>query len=217
MDAEFWHERWARNEIGFHQSEINTHLQRFWRAKPGGTVFVPLCGKSRDMLWLLSKGHQVLGVEISAVAVEAFFKEHNLHPIQRRQGAFVRWEVEGLVILQGDFFALAPDDLAGVTAVYDRASLVALPEPMRADYARHLQLLLPQGVETLLVTLEYPQDEMSGPPFSVSAEEVRALYEKGYTLECIYVEDVLAENPRFRQRGISRMEEKVYILRPLQS
>lgn len=215
MEAEFWHQRWERNEIGFHQGEFNTHLKKFWSAKPGGVVFVPLCGKSRDMLWLLAKGHQVVGIEISAVAVEAFFQENDLQPVKSQQGTFTRWEVEGLVLLQGDFFDITPEDLSEVSAVYDRASLVALPEAMRDKYAQHMRQLLPQGVETLLVTLEYPQSEISGPPFSVSSQEVRALYEPYYEVECIYVEDVLAENQKFRERGISRMEEKVFTLRPL--
>ncbi|MES9960955.1 MAG: thiopurine S-methyltransferase [Sedimenticola sp.] len=215
MDAEFWHQRWARGEIGFHQKEISTHLRSFWPSDvlpPGGQVFVPLCGKSLDMLWLRAEGYKVIGIEISAVAVEAFFRESNLEPTRNQQGEFVRWEVDGLVILQGDFFHLGTEELAGVSAVYDRASLVALPREMRSAYARHLEEVLPAGATTLLVTLDYPQDEMQGPPFSVDEQEVRALYGERHEIVNCYELDVLEENPRFRERGLSRMVERVFRL-----
>ena len=216
MEVEFWHQRWARNEIGFHQKEVNAHLQTFWSGEPqgaGDTVFVPLCGKSLDMLWLRSRGYRVLGVEISPLAVENFFRENDLTPEKRERGDFVEWEVDGLVILQGDFFNLTRDDLAGVSTVYDRASLVALPQEMRRDYADRLERILPAGADLLLVTLEYPQSQMQGPPFSVEEAEVRQLYAGRYDLRCCFELDVLAENPRFRERGLSRMVEKVFNMR----
>lgn len=214
MDTGFWHARWAQNEIGFHQKEINSHLQSFWQgeAVEGDTVFVPLCGKSLDMLWLRGQGYRVIGVEISALAVEAFFRGNNLEPKKRQQGEFVRWEVDGLVILQGDFFHLEAEQLQGVTAVYDRASLVALPREMRANYASHLESVLPSGVDVLLVTLEYRQDQMQGPPFSVEETEVQSLYQDNYRVESCFELNVLAENPRFLERGLTRMVEKVFRL-----
>ena len=217
MDAKFWHQRWERNEIGFHQGEINSHLQSFWQKEQlveNSLVFVPLCGKSLDMLWLRSEGYRVIGVEISALAVEDFFRENNLEPERTQQGDFIRWEVDGLVILQGDIFHLRAGDIAGVSAVYDRASLVALPREMRSRYTDHLASILTRGVSVLLVTLEYPQDQMQGPPFSVEEPEVRQLYETGYGIELCFELDVLAENARFRERGLTRMVEKVFRLTP---
>lgn len=213
MDPDFWHARWRNHEIGFHQDEINLHLQRFWAqtgAAAGSTVFVPLCGKSRDLLWLREQGHPVLGVEISPLAVEAFFQENGLAAARSQQGAFTRWEYEGLAILCGDFFALRPADLAEVGASYDRASLIALPPAMRQRYGEQFARLLPAATPTLLVTLEYPQAEMDGPPFSVGEEEVRALYEPQRQVTRLYQQSILAENPRFQARGLTRLEEKAY-------
>jgi thiopurine S-methyltransferase len=213
MDPDFWHARWRNSEIGFHQEEINLHLQTFWAqtgAAAGCTVFVPLCGKSRDLLWLREQGHPVLGVEISPIAVEAFFQENGLEARQSPQGAFTRWEYEGLAILCGDFFDLRAADLAGVGATYDRASLIALPPAMRARYGEHFARLLPAATPTLLVTLEYPQQEMDGPPFSVSEEEVRRLFEPQRQVTRLYQQSILAENPRFQARGLSRLEEKAF-------
>lgn len=217
MNPDFWHERWQRNEIGFHQQEINAHLQDFWgqlAVPAGGLVFVPLCGKSRDLLWLRARGHAVLGIEISPIAVRDFFAENALVPRVRRQGAFERYEADGLAILCGDFFDLTPEWLQGVAGVYDRASLIALPPGLRTRYAGHSAAILPGAVGTLLVTMEYPQHEMSGPPFAVHEDEVRRLYDKRYAVTCLLSKDILAENPRFRERGLSALSEKVYRLAP---
>ena len=146
MEKNFWLERWEREEIGFHQNEINPYLRQYWQElhlARGSEVFVPLCGKSRDMLWLREQGHSVLGVELSAIAAQAFFKENDCAPQHVTGGKFERYETDGMRILCGDFFDLGKDDLAQVGAVYDRASLVALPPEMRERYARHLVSILP--------------------------------------------------------------------------
>ena len=217
MKAEFWLERWQRNEIGFHQGEINAHLQEYWARvglKPGSEVFVPLCGKSNDMLWLRSQEHRVMGVEISPLAVEAFFVENELKPEVRSVGPFERWSCDGVTIFCGDFFDLEAADLKGIAGVYDRASLVALPLDMREQYAQHLQRILPAAAPMLLVTMDYPQSEMHGPPFAVVEDEVRHFYGTHYDIERLFALDILGETPRFRDGGVTRLEEVVYSLHP---
>jgi len=215
MKKEFWLERWERAEIGFHQDEINPYLRRFWpevKAKRGGEVFVPLCGKSLDMVWLREQGNFVLGVELSAIAVQDFFREQGQSPERVSGGGFDNYLAGGLCVACGDFFDLSKADMAQVSAVYDRASLVALPPEMRERYARHLTNILPHGTRILLVTFDYPQAEMSGPPFAVSVNEVEALYGKYAEVKLLAQEDVLAQNPRFKQRGVSRMQENIFLL-----
>jgi thiopurine S-methyltransferase len=217
MERDFWLERWQRNEIGFHQREINAHLQDCWPLlglAAGSPVFVPLCGKSRDLLWLRARGHTVLGVEISSIAVRDFFSENGLVARRSRQGGFERYEADGLAILCGDFFALTAADLAGVAGVYDRASLIALPPDMRGRYAGQLAAILPARAEILLVTMDYPQTQMSGPPFAVRENEVHRLYAAHYDVTQLYTRDILAENPRFRERGLDSLTEQVYRLTP---
>ncbi len=219
MDPEFWLERWQHTQIGFHQVEINAHLQAFWPGlglPEGSAIFVPLCGKSRDMLWLRASGHRVLGVEISSIAVRDFFSENGLSPHSNRTPGFECHEIDGLKLCQGDFFDLGPGDLADCAGVYDRASLVALPPAMRERYAQHLQRMLPIQTEILLVTMEYPEGEMQGPPFSVHEHEVRALYGNCYRVEGLFDMDMLAENPQLRKKGLTRLQEKVYRLKPKQ-
>ncbi len=225
MKKDFWLERWEREEIGFHQDEFNPNLRLYWQEThlaDDSLVFVPLCGKSRDMLWLREQGHQVLGVELSAIAVQAFFKENGYSPqhISPNQvspnqvigGKFDCYEANGIRILCGDFFDLSKEDLANVKAVYDRASLIALPPEMRESYVRHLVSILPPATQILLITVEYPQHEMEGPPFSVSIGEVEALYREHAEVRLLAQLDVLAQNPRFQVRGLSRLRENIFLL-----
>jgi thiopurine S-methyltransferase len=217
MKHDFWHERWLRNEIGFHQQGFNTHLQEFWRSlglPADAGVFVPLCGKTLDLLWLRAQGHEVMGVEISPVAVRDFFRENDLTPRVSRQGLFERWETDGLAILCGDFFDLGAGDLKNCSGVFDRASLIALPPEMRRDYAIHLRQITPPMARTLLVAMEYPQEQMQGPPFSVREEEVRELYDQAYDITRLYSLDILEENVRFQEKGLTSLIEKVYRLEP---
>ncbi|WP_020558993.1 thiopurine S-methyltransferase [Thiofilum flexile] len=216
MEAAFWHARWENNEIGFHQDKINPYLQSFWPqldAPHDQTVFVPLCGKSIDMVWLRTQGYTVLGVELSAVAVSDFFKERNITPNITPQGAFERWETEGIAILVGDFFALSAEDLRHCGSVYDRASLVALPPELRQQYAEHFMRILPAQASTLLITFEYDQAERAGPPFAVLESEVRALYQDAFQVDLWLDVDILPQSPGFKNAGITRLHEKVYCLK----
>jgi thiopurine S-methyltransferase len=172
----------------------------------GAPVFVPLCGKSLDMLWLREQGHAVLGVELSEKAVSAFFEENGIPAEVQRDRSFSVYSGEGLRLLSGDFFALKPEDLNGIHAVYDRASLIALPPTMRQRYAQHMAQLLPTGARILLVTMEYPAGTLEGPPFSVEETEVNALFGNHFTVERQALWEG-AEGPR----GVS-VTEKVYTL-----
>jgi thiopurine S-methyltransferase len=215
MKKDFWLERWEREEIGFHQNVINPYLCEYWQELHlacDSMVFVPLCGKSRDMLWLRKQGHQVMGVELSNIAVQAFFKENGYTPHHVARGKFEHCEADGIRILCGDFFDLSKDDLAKVSAVYDRASLIALPPEMRERYVRHLAGILPPATQILLITVDYPQPEMPGPPFSVSSGEVEALYREHAEVRLLVQLDVLAQNPRFQERGLSRLQENIFLL-----
>lgn len=216
MKKEYWLNRWEREDIGFHQNEINPYLREYWQRlhlAPDSEVFVPLCGKSRDMLWLREQGHTVLGVELSSLAAQAFFTESSRTPHCITSDKFTHLEADEIRILCGDFFNLCKNDVAKVNAVYDRASLIALPPEMRKRYAHHLLNILPPATQTLLITLDYPHSEMSGPPFPVSMDEVAALYQPHAEIKLLVQYDVLAQNPRFQERGLSRLQENIFLLR----
>ncbi len=213
MNPEFWHQRWKTREISFHQQEINHHLKKHWHRlnlKPQSKVFVPLCGKSLDLLWLLGEGHSVVGVELSSIAVEAFFNENDLNPTVTETDHFHLWQCEELTIYCGDLFNLPPEALADVDALFDRASLVALPPEMRRRYVDFLMTHLHPSAAILLVSMEYDESERTGPPFNVTEEEVRALYRKAHQVERLETFDLLGANPEFKARGLTRFDEKIY-------
>jgi thiopurine S-methyltransferase len=213
MDPEFWHERWKANQIGFHQDEINAYLERYWLTlglEPGSRVLVPLCGKSVDLLWLREQGHAVVGIELSRIAVQAFFEEHGITPVVQEGTHCTRWSCAGIELLCGDFFDLETTDLGKVDALYDRAALIALTDEQRSHYAQRLTHLLEPGTPGLLVTLDYDQTEMNGPPFAVSGDEVQGLYQSGFHIQHLTRFDALAANPHLREKGLNSLTEHVY-------
>ncbi len=212
-----WLQRWQEQNIGWHHEEYNPHLLNHWSAlgvPEGSLVLAPLCGKSRDMVWLAERGYRVRGIELSPLAVETFFIEQGLQPVRERVGDFERWSAGSFEILRGDIFDLAQLDNSQVDAVYDRASLVALNPLQRRHYAQLLKQLLPESCPILLVAMDYSQHEMSGPPYSVDEMEVQGLYGSKYTVTQLHSLDLLQESERYQERGLSRMFEQIYRLQP---
>lgn len=213
MDREFWLERWQTNQIGFHQTEFNARLIRHWPAlglSAGTRVFVPLCGKTRDMLWLAGAGHPVTGVELSATAIEAFFDEAGAPFSRRQHGPMTFYDGGQIGIYCGDFFDLTERELAGTAGMFDRGALIALPPPMRRRYADHLTKILPVGAQSLLLTIEYDQSRASGPPFSVQPEEVTDLFAARCSIEMLEREPTQEMPPRFQAHGIREAGESAY-------
>ncbi len=192
MDPSFWHQRWAKNEIGFHEPKANallvTHVNGLSLPK-GGRVFVPLCGKTLDVAWLLSQGYRVAGAELSEVAITQLFADLGVEPQIATIGALKRYSGPDLDIFVGNIFDLSGSVLGPVDAVYDRAALVALPEPMRLRYTAHLSEITNHAPQ-LLISYVYDQRVMDGPPFSVPNEEVAQYYGSRYDVRLIASTDV---------------------------
>lgn len=214
MEPAFWHKRWADNQIGFHQLQVNPYLQAHWPAlglAAGAQVLVPLCGKSLDLLWLAAQGYRVLGVELSRRAVEDFFVEHGLVAEVSQRGAFEVWRSGEIELWCGDIFALKAEDVAGCAGLYDRAALIALPPRMRERYMALLDELPAIG-KGLLVTLDYDQSLIDGPPFSVGDGEVRAGF-SGWQVDEVEGREILDESPKFLKAGVERLLERAYSVR----
>ena len=171
---------------------------------------MPLCGKSLDLLWLAHQGHEVLGIELSEKAVEDFFAEHQFDPDISEQGPFKVYRAGSIELWCGDFFELTAGDVADCSGLYDRAALIALPPEMRAQYAAHLIRILPKDSLGLLITLDYDQAQMDGPPFAVLDDEVQRLFGDVWALKILEDQDVLGESWKFLEAGVTRLEERVY-------
>ncbi|WP_215842713.1 thiopurine S-methyltransferase [Acidithiobacillus montserratensis] len=208
-----WLQRWQHNRIGFHRPDFHEQLLTHWpelAVEPGSRVFVPLCGKSLDMLWLAHQGFKVTGVELSPIAVETFFQEHGLTPRITTHNALQHYQSGEIEIFCGDIFQLRQEDLTGTTAVYDRAALIALPPAQRLAYVRHLHTILPDRPAILLITLDFPPEGRQGPPFPVTETEVRRLYAGTWKVEHIPRIDL---HERKHANESEHFEEHVYILR----
>lgn len=192
MEPDFWHKKWESNVIGFHQEEANPLLVSHIEAlvlSTGNRVFVPLCGKTLDISWLLSQGYRVVGIELSAIAVNHLFEALNLTPVITKQGELNHYSADNIDIYVGDIFDLTKQALGAVDAIYDRAAFVALPLAMRHRYTKHL-IEITESAPQLLVSFEYDQSSMNGPPFATTNLEISQHYQEVYDLTLLTTEAV---------------------------
>ncbi len=209
MNAAFWRDVWRQGRTRFHEGRPNRFLERsISRYVARRRVLVPLCGKSEDLTLLAARGHEVVGVELSELAVRAFFDEHGLAPAVTRQGPCSVFRAGGVEIVLGDFFDVSPDLVRAPDAFYDRAAAIALPPELRARYVGHLRALLAGSPRGLLVTLEYAAGALEGPPFSIDARETRALWAGAPVEE---LERGRAELARLDDRGVAATEACYWI------
>ncbi len=210
MEKNFWIQKWKKKEIAFHQSQVNPHLKLNFEKlnlKKGSRVFLPLCGKTLDIAWLLSQGYQVVGAELVETAIQELFAELEIKPQITHLGKFNHYAAQNIDIFVGDIFELSKEVLGRVDAIYDRAALVALPKELREKYTKHLMDITNKAAQ-LLVVYEYDQNKIQGPPFSLSADEIKKHYENEYHL--ILIDSV--EVPGGGMKGQVPAKENVWLL-----
>lgn len=185
MEADFWKETWSKREIAFHSANVHPFLAgqlSMLSLGAGARIFLPLCGKTLDIHWLLKQGFQVVGVELVEATVQELFDELDLCPEIIERGNLKLYRAENIDIYVGNIFDLDLAEIKKIDAVYDRAALVALPEKMRKNYSNQI-ITLSGSAPQLLITFEYNQAEMEGPPFSVSRQVLNRLYGETYEIE----------------------------------
>lgn len=187
MEPTFWHNKWKKNDIGFHNDHVHPLLAKHWQrlnVVQGSRIFIPLCGKTTDITWLLSQGHQIVGVELSQYAINQLFNDLGVVPHINHIGNFTHYQSENIDIYVGDIFDLTTELVGAIDAVYDRAALVALPFTMRTRYSKHL-LSITQSAPQIVICFEYDQRQIDGPPFSIDHHELRQHYARFYRLNFI--------------------------------
>ena len=208
-----WESRWQEDRIGFHLKEVNPYLIKFSDQllfQNPDRVFVPLCGKTLDLCWLTKKTNKVIGIELVKKAVLDFFTENNIAYLVRQEENFQKFTSKFIDIYLGDFFELKPEDTPPFKAIYDRASIIALEELDRRKYVNHLIPFLDPAGRILLITLEYNQNQMKGPPYSVPREEIESLFSPWASLKLLETCDVLDD--RFRKKGLTQLLEHVFLI-----
>ncbi|WP_223669561.1 thiopurine S-methyltransferase [Kangiella shandongensis] len=211
MEPQFWHDKWHDREIGFHEGKANALLVKHFpslRLNPGSRVFVPLCGKTHDIHWLLSKGCHVIGVELSETAIKELFDELNLKPKITSLDNLTLYQAERVNIFVGDIFELTPEQLGDIDAIYDRAALVALPGELRQRYTAQLEKLTHKAPQ-LVITFEYDQNAMSGPPFAISEPMLKSYYDNSYAVKHLETESVEGG-----LKGQAAADEAIWLLSP---
>lgn len=210
MDANFWHQKWEKRDIAFHQPEANPLLLQYFKQlslAEGSRVFVPLCGKTRDIAWLLSRGCRAAGAELSEKAIGELFAELEVKPEITSSGSLKHYHAQNIDVFAGNIFDLSQEQLGPVDAVYDRAALVALPEEMRGRYTAHLMKLTAKAPQ-LLICYEYDQSLIEGPPFSITPEEVKRHYQDHFNLKAL-----AAVNVAGGLKGKYPAKENVWLLK----
>ena len=212
VDSEFWIKSWKEGRTNFNQAKFHDKLTEYFPQllpRKGQKVLVPLCGKSIDLLWLQELSLDVHGVELYDKAVESFFAENGLLPPEiTHDQNFSHYAYKNIVISCGDFFGLKAD--SAYDFIYDRASLVALPPPMRKDYARVIKQSLKKGGKYLLIVYHYDPSKMEGPPFSIHEDEIHELYADQFRIQC--VESKKPENEGPRLTTVESLKQNIYIL-----
>jgi len=211
LDKDFWNERWEKEEIAFHMNEVNPmlikHFSQLFLEKQK-RIFIPLCGKTLDIKWLLDRNHKIVGVELNELAVKSLFVELKIEATILKTSDFIIYKHENIEVFVGDFFNLSETLLGKVDLIYDRAALVALPQDMRKKYSAHL-LNITNRVSQLLLTYEYDQSTMKGPPFCVDSLEVKEYYFDIYSLVLLEKNENLPSGLKRKSNGI----EKVWLLK----
>lgn len=214
MKKNYWLHKWQQGHIAFHKEEVNAELIAHvaqLRLQPGDGILVPLCGKSKDLLWLAEKGYHVIGVELSSIACNDFFSEAKITPQITHTPQFIKYQYKQLEIWCGDFFALSPVDLPPIHAAYDCKALIALPPDMRKDYVNHLLHCAGRDSRFLLLSIESP-DQVTGPPFPVNQAEINALYNSDFVIQQVKKEKVNNISEHLIQKGYKEMTDTTYLI-----
>ncbi len=212
MNADFWHKKWEKGDIGFHEATVNPLLEAHigkLQLSAGSRIFLPLCGKTLDIAWLYTAGYRIAGVELSKHAVLQLFNELHLVPsvTPTSISAITRYSAPGIDILVGDIFAVDAGTLGAIDAVYDRAALVALPADDRVIYSGHISKISAGAIQ-LLITYEYASEKLQGPPFAVDAGEIHRNYSAHYQAEELEQQSIAGG-----LKGVDAIN-RVWLLRP---
>ena len=214
--------QWQGDKLGWHKEDINPHLLKHINTIllssnagnaypiPKHNIFVPLCGKSIDLVYLATHTgiSNVVGIDIVRNAAVDFASEHTEFTIQEvdkqqckeeeddtnnkigkdTTTSIQKFKGNKLTILIDDLFKMPTNNRYDI--IYDRASIVAIKPSLRQEYVNLMGTLLQPGGSILLVTLDRrtttsEEAKNDGPPFSLDEKEIRQLYETQNWVESV--------------------------------
>lgn len=214
MKNDFWLKKWEMGDTPFHEVDVNPNLMHYFsrlNLQNGDHILVPLCGKSKDMLWLAEQGLQVIGVELSPIACNEFFAELGVNPMMTKHKGFSIYQYNNIKVFCGDLFELFAEDLPSIQAIYDCKALIALPPDLRKKYVKHLISCTNDQVKMILITID-TDDIVRSPPFPINEAEINALYGEHFNIQPIKQEQMSALSDNLIQKGFTHIIESVYFI-----
>jgi len=219
FNVAYWQKRWEENQIGFHRPQINpyllNHIEKMTgqklTAEPIGdtaqflenskkTWFVPLCGKTVDIPYLLSQGFRVFGLEAAKLAIEALDQEHSLSLVYNEDTKLFTGADGLLQIYMGDLFSCPIEKFGPFDYVWDRGSFIAVEYPFRSSYVEMMQRALKKSdgswynYKYLMDSVQYDKSKFGGPPRSVDAADIEEFYKPWCSVELVESEVMPADN-----------------------
>ncbi len=214
MNNEFWLNKWKTNDIAFHEKDANPDLINYLselNLHQGDCIFVPFCGKSKDMLWLAEKGFNVIGVELSTIACNDFFSELNITPTIVQKPKFSVYQYKNIKLFCGDLFDLTSADLSSVKAIYDCKALIALPFNLRKKYVDHIISCTQTKINILVLTRE-SNSVVTPPPFPINKAEIDLLFNSHFDVKQIKNRPLPSIPERLVKKGYADISECVYLI-----
>ena len=111
-------------------------------------IFVPMCGKTPDMLWLAEQGHAITGVEINARYIKAFFREADLeYTLRSEQFTATKkvnvYEAKGkdITLYQCDIFDYNVEVSGQFDAIWDQSAIPVVNEKGPRQLKRYTSLM----------------------------------------------------------------------------
>lgn len=212
----FWQQHWSDGQTAFHLDDIHPDLQVFLPVlslELGDTVFVPLCGRTLDIGYLLNVGYNVIAIEMVEYAVQQLFNQLSIVPEVSgwKQGKCYR--ADHLTVYVGNYFDLSSDECAEVSAIYDRAALAAMPYKLQQRYCQHLGDITVYAKQ-LVIASAFDQTKMQGPPFTITPQHIQQYYGQHYTIELLNEIETIKEEMDFQKQQLDSFIRRTYLLTP---
>lgn len=228
LTLSYWTNRWVNNDIGWNETDGNKLMWKYFpdvlktklpEKKPEELrVFVPLCGKAKDMYLLYQMGFTVVGIEISKEAIDDFFTENGVEEKEMNQP--FRSSKDGRLILgQGDLFTFSGDKSQPIQlpfekfdVMWDRGSFVALNAKDRTAYASMMMSLMADDGLYLLCSLVYDISEYGGPPLTATTEDLMQFYGERCDIQVLDKDDLFSRQEKWKKRGLSMIDEVLHLI-----
>lgn len=215
---EDWSNRWREGRAGWNLDGVHKMLAKHFEKVVNGRtdlkIFVPLCGKAKDMKWMFDQGHRIVGVEYDEQVVRELFVENGLEldKVKEMGGLKLFSSLDGrFKVYQGDFFLFKSEyESEPMNGIWDRGSLVAVNVADREKYASIILSVMAPDCRYLLDTLEYDVSEYVGVPHCVTDQDIHGLYHSKCDIERLERRDALVE--RWKKQGLTKFDEKADLI-----